>query len=165
MAVKQIGSEFYSTLTSYSYTSRQAAEHYDNLEKRRSRAASEGDKLLESLSADQIKSLSLAMSAKIDEVQNRGYGQEVAAEWFEQNPEVISAGEAGHANGVAMNVYLKSQGREFPYSKHDLDNAYSALQELGVIAIDDSKRPKAKDPAPNENVSPLDAWRSYQRVI
>lgn len=141
MPVKKVGfDDWVSTLTGHHYTSEAAAIHYDNLEKRRSRAQSEGDKILESLSAEQIKSLGLAFNSRIDENLNRPYADEQAGEWFASHPEVESGGQNGTANGAALGAWLRASGKNPPFSKHDLENAYQALAECGALRLNDKPK-------------------------
>lgn len=144
MAVKKVGyDDWVSTLTGHHYTSETAALHYDNLEKRRSRAASKGDQILDALSAEQIKSLATAMHSRIDEAANKPFADEQAGEWFAEHPEIIAEGNAGTANGAALGAWLRASGKNPPFSKHDLENAYQALTECGALHL--SGKPKLFD--------------------
>lgn len=153
--------EFYSSMTGHCYTSRQAAEHYESLERRRARSESEGEKILASLSTAQLKSLALAFNAQIEDQRNLGYGVEKAQEFFNEHQEIKTEGVEGHANGVAINTWLRSQGYEFPFSKEQMALAYSALEDLGVLKLDESKRKKveASTEQPAEYTG-LDAYRN-----
>jgi hypothetical protein len=158
--VTQHNGVWFSNLTGHSYDSEKAASHFDSLEARRRKTASAGDKVLESLTTEQLKALSFAMAVKEDQIQNRGYGEEQSRMFFEQHPELISSASAeGNANGASLRTWLAGQNRTYPYSVHDLENAYSALSDLGVLYVDESKRPRAVATEADNFVSPLDAFR------
>jgi hypothetical protein len=136
MSVKEIKHGVWtSTLTGHEYDSETAARHYDSLERRRARTQTEGQKLLESLSAEQIKSLFLAANADIDENLSRPDTTQSGQEFFASHPEIVSEGQVGDRNGAALRTYLLSQGKHAPWSQQDLEQAYEALAEVGALTL------------------------------
>ena len=74
----------------------------------------------------------------------------------EDHKELSPESADGVKNAVAIRTYLQLQGREAPYSTHDLDNAYCALSDTGALLINNSVKPApVKDPG-EEFISPLD---------
>jgi hypothetical protein len=163
MSVKKAANgEWISSLTGFSYSSLEAAQFYDDRQKQEARVQTKGEKILENLSAEEIKSLYLAVTSRADEDEVKAQGAAQSEEWFQAHPEIISApGEVGYANGVRMDLWLRQQGRSYPYSSQDLDQAYEALAETGVLTMDPTVKPKAT--VVDKYVNPLDAWRDTQR--
>jgi hypothetical protein len=142
-----------SSLTGHEYSSLQAADFYDQREALRTQQASTGERILSALTAEEIRSLGLAMHREIDSNLSRPDGEAVANEWFKANPHVAFDTQEGYANAVAMRTYLKGQGRSFPYSAQDLDNAYEALAEMGEIKLVAKPPKKAVE---DKWINPLD---------
>jgi len=74
----------------------------------------EGERIIEGLSTEQLRSLATAMHSKIDEATNKGYADEAAAQWFRNHPEVAFDGQRGYDNGLRMQTWLKQQGKTRP---------------------------------------------------
>jgi len=123
----------------------------------------EGEKFLAGLTTEQLRSVATAMHSQIDAATNKGYADEAAAQWFARHPEVAFQGQAGYDNGLRMQTWLKQQGKNPPYSSYDMDNAYAALEELGVIHMNEEKRPQAA--AEDEHDSFLDTMVRRQRIV
>src|SRR6266853_5880960 len=122
MAIKQVGHGVWeSSLLGETFTSREAAEHYENLEKQRNKKKSTGDKLMDSLSTEDLKSFLIAANARIDENANRPRSDAQAGEWLTNHPELFgSNAEAATVNGAALRTYLLQQGKHEPFSHWDL---------------------------------------------
>jgi hypothetical protein len=136
MAVKHLGhDDWLSTLTGQHFTSELAAKKYDNEERMRARTQTEGQKLLESLSAEQIKSLFLAANADIDENLSLPDTTQAGEEFFASHPEIVSEGQVGDRNGAALRTWLLSKGKHAPWSQQELEQAYEALTEVGALTL------------------------------
>jgi hypothetical protein len=142
MSVKEIKHGVWtSTLTGHEYDSETAARHYDSLERRRARTQTEGQKLLESLSAEQIKSLFMAANSAIDEIASQPETEQSAKQFFAGHPEIVSEGQVGDRNGAALRAYLLSKGKHAPFSQRDLEQAYEALTEVGALTLNGKAKP------------------------
>jgi hypothetical protein len=137
MAVKKVGpGQWLSTLTGHYETSEEAALHYDRLEAQKIRAGQdEGEKILDGLTAEQLKSLALAAVRRTDEVTNRPDGEDSIIRFVMSHPEYINEGADGSLNAGAMSAHLRGQGKFPPYRVDDLQQAYEDLSELGVLKL------------------------------
>ena len=163
MAIKKVGHDMWeSSLLGEVFTSQKAAEHYENLEKQRNVKRSAGDKLLDAMSTEELKSVLISAGARIDDQQNRAQRDAQAGEWVSAHPELFtSSQENALINSGALRGWLLQQGKREPFSHWDFENAYSALATIGALRIDESKLPKVKEVTNDEDnyVSPLDAFR------
>jgi hypothetical protein len=137
MAVNKLGPErWQSSLTGQTYTSEQAARHYDTLEAQSIRAGQDpGEAILSKLSTEELKSVTESMIRRADEAASRPDGVASITEWLANTPAYIDEGLAGAQNSGALKAHLRSQGLFPPYSSSQLHKAYSNLVELGVLHL------------------------------
>jgi hypothetical protein len=159
MSVRQVGvGHWYSTLAEQTYDSELAARHYDNLERMRSMVDSEGDKLLASLTPEQIRSLDAAARLQADQVNRRQDWQDVQKEFVAANPDYL----ANTANGSALAAVLVERGKlnpdgTFLGTLEDVQEVYVDLAEKNVLQLRPGTRlPKRTDGAAEAYGLPLE---------
>jgi hypothetical protein len=137
MTVTRVGFGFKSSLTGHTYDSIEAATHYENLERRITAPQSDGQKLLDSLTTEQVKGLALAMNREVDDQNNNGIAVEETQEWLAENKHISRDNTPeGYRNSVALSIWLNERGKTAPFSRIDLDLAAQALEENGTLQID-----------------------------
>jgi hypothetical protein len=136
--IKQIGFDrYYSTVTKSEHSSREAAEHYENEERIRSRARADaaGQDKLNSLSADELKELINAVTVQANENAGIADHDNAAKEFFAAHEEIVAEGPVGYANGRALFAYLRGQGVPLPFSRQNFEDAYEVLAPTGSLAL------------------------------
>ena len=137
MSVRQVGiGTWFSTLTGQSYDSELAARTFDLREAKKVHPETEGSKLLDSLSASQIKSLYQAAAVEAD-IDN------AVSDWREVQEQFLEAMPAFHPcteNGVALQTLLLSRGKldnrgTFYGNLDDVIEAAHDLHEKGVLIL------------------------------
>jgi hypothetical protein len=149
MAVTRIGDSWYSSLTEQNYDSEVAAKHYDNLERMKSRPDSEGSKLLDSLSTEQLKSLVTEMGVRAEQVQGNLNWRQAQKDFVAANPDYV----ANTANGSALAAVLVERGKLTPDGTFlgtldDMQEVYLDLAEKGMLQLREGARlPRRVDEA------------------
>jgi hypothetical protein len=141
MTVEKSPRGWKSTLLSAEFDSREAAQHYEDREKRRTAPESAGQKVLDGLSKDQLRSVIQEVHAQAEADQSSGLDREQTQAWLDENPHIIREGsEAGARNSLAIRSWLAARGKKPPFSPIDLELASNELQEQGVLDIDRKKQ-------------------------
>ena len=144
-----------SSLTGQQYDSEIAARHYDQQEAKRSHPMTEGAKILESLTAAQIKSLHREMSVQADVDNSVANWADVQNDFLETCPEFLPH----ERNGSALAAVLVSRGildaRGIFYGTlNDVIDVYYELASQGVISLRPGTRlPKRESDADIEALS------------
>jgi hypothetical protein len=135
MTVRKVGLDhWYSTLADETYDSELAARHYDDLERLRSSPESEGQKILDSLSTAQLKSLIIEMNVQSDQPAGRMDWQQIQQEFVDTHPDFFAC----PTNGGALSAVLVERGKltphgEFTGTMADIEEAYCDLAERNVL--------------------------------
>ena len=137
MAVRQVKIGVWeSSLTGQCFDSEIAAKHYDNLERKRTEADSEGAKILDSLSAPQLKSLFREINVQSEQGDAVRSWQAVQEQFLAENPEFLPC----ERNGAALAAVLIDRGKltssgVFQGTMQDVIDAYYDLAERGVLQL------------------------------
>ena len=137
MAVTKTGfNTWYSSLVDTTFGSEKAAKHYDDLQRRRSLPESEGEKLLNSLTTEQIKSLAMAANVEAENINGRPNWLKVQEEFVAANPEFLP----DPRNGAALQAVLIDRGKltrggVFVGTMNDLQEAYIDLAEKNALQL------------------------------
>lgn len=150
MSVRKIGiGQWYSTLAEQTFDSEPAARHYDNLERMRSTPESAGQKILDGLSTEELKSLILELNVQSDQFEGNRNWQEVQKEFVAANPDYLPI----PINGSALAAVLVERGKLDPNGTYlgtmaDMQDAYTDLAEKGVLQLrEGAKLPHRVDEA------------------
>jgi hypothetical protein len=177
MTVEKSARGWKSTLLTAEFDSREAAQHYEDREKRRIAPESVGQKIMNSLSADQLRSVVQEVHAQAEADQLSGYNKEQSQAWIDENPHIIREGtEVGARNSLAMRMWLEERGKKPPFSPIDLDLAATTLTEKGILQIDHKKQreldrqiqdvrvvPVTVDNVSNDPLGPQRPWTGLSR--
>jgi hypothetical protein len=156
--------QWFSTLTNSSYTSFEAAKKYDSDMAMHLAGPTPGEKMLEKMTTQQVKDLATTFIKQSEELSYRQQNDEAVNAWFNANQQVISTGAEGIANRASLGSWLKTNHKMPPYSIYDLENAYLALQDLGILY----EIPTENLPHPPQDKEPLnflDAQVRNQRKV
>ncbi len=131
MSVRQVGfGHWYSTLAEQTFDSQAAALHYDNLERMKSTAESEGDKFLASLTPEQIRKLDAAARLQADQVERSIDWKHVQQEFVNANPDYLP----NEVNGRTLYSTLVALGKLDPVADvfvGTMDDLREGLYRLG----------------------------------
>src|SRR5580692_3990045 len=159
MAVKQSRNGKYTSsfIQNHEFETEQGARYQDDIETRiASGQVDAAEAALAKLSPAEIKALYLRTSGQESLEADRSRSEAVAAEFFAEHKEIISApGTEGFANGNAFRTYFKLRDKQ-SWDAHDLENAYSDLVDKGLLHIDKSVRIAKPVDESERWISPLD---------
>jgi hypothetical protein len=161
MAIKQVDpGHWYSTLAEQSYDSELAAKYYDDLERQKSQPESAGSKILDKLSAEEIKSLYIEMANRADQPARAMAWQEAQIEFCASHPDFLACPH----NGSALVAVLTERGMlasdgTFTGTQADIEQAVYDLAERNVLLR------KEKTPLPKRPFNAAEAYEmSYEEL-
>jgi hypothetical protein len=159
MAVKQLknGKFTSSFIQNHEFETEQGARYQDDIETRiASGQVDVAEGALAKLSPSEIKALHLRQSGQESLEADRARSEAVAAEFFAEHREIISApGTEGFANGNAFRTFFKLRDKQ-SWNANDLEMAYGELLDKGLLHIDKSVKIAKPVDESERWISPLD---------
>lgn len=148
-----------SSLTGHTYDAESVAQHYENIERRRIQAQQYANdpttKLMESLSAEQIRGIAERLHLEVTDNNSRTANAKNIDAFFKEHPELMAGSQQGANNAVTMNALLRNAGKSAPYSEHELLWAIQAGVNNGSITLDPAFV-KAQEPDPYDRLNSED---------
>ena len=162
MAVTKVGhAQWHSSFTGQTYESEMAARHYEKEMRMASSAQSEGSKLIDSLTTEQLKSLVIESKIRADQIEGNLDWNQVQNEFVAANPDYV----ANTRNASALAAVLIDRGKLTPEgtflgTMEDMQEAYIDLAEKNVLELRKGARvPHRVDDEAEAYAMPLEELR------